>query len=174
MQVSWKGMTLLTLHKSNLNNALSGGGDDTIFLQAAVYPHDIDLDQGDQAIALVTRSSVRGKILLPYTYENGSSAYLGDDGIGYPPKLFPNFTFGDQLSDQTHVLYDNKTLTSNSTLLLGPLFLQNNLTLISMTLAINSECLEFLNTQFIPSMFNCRVTFMIATFHCLQNCTDII
>lgn len=167
-------MTLLTLHKSNLNNALSGGGDDTIFLQAAVYPHNIAQDQGNQAIALVTRSSARGKLLLPYTYENGSLAYLGDDGIGYPPKLFPNFTFGEQLSDHTHVLYDNKTLTSNSTLLLGPLFLRNNLSLISMTLSINSECLQFLKTQFIPSLFDCRVAFTIAAFHRPRNDADFI
>lgn len=131
--------TLLTLRKSNLNNALSGGDNDTIFLQAAVYPHNIDLDQGKQVIARVTRSNARGQIILPYTYANGTLAYLGDDEIGYPPNLFPNFTFGEQLSDETHVMYDNKKLTSDSTLLLGPLFLHNNLTLISMTLAINSK-----------------------------------
>jgi osomolarity two-component system sensor histidine kinase SLN1 len=167
-------MALLTPYKSNLNNALSGGADDTIFLQAAVYPHNIELDQGNQAIALVTRSSARGELLLPYTYANGSLAYLGDDGIGYPPKLFPNFTFGEQLSDQTHVLYDNKRLTSNSTLLLGPFFLKNNLSLISMTLAINSECLQFLNTQFIPTMFDCRVASAIAAFHHPRNSADLI
>lgn len=110
-----------------------------------MYPHNVNLEQGKQVIARATRSTVRGQILLPYTYANGTLAYLGDDEIGYPPNLFPNFTFGEQLSDQTHVIYDNKTLTSNSTLLLGPLFLQHNLTLISMTLAVNSECPKLVN-----------------------------
>lgn len=130
---------LLTLQKSNLNNALSGGADDTVFLQAAVYPHNIQSNGDNQEIALVTRTSALKRYLLPYTYENGTAAYLGDDEIGYPPNLFPNFTFGEGTSNMTHVVYDNKVLTTNSTLLLGPLFLHNNLSLISMTLAINSE-----------------------------------
>lgn len=96
-------------------------------------------------IALVTRDSARGKYLLPYTYENGTAAYLGDDGIGYPPKLYPNFTISEGNSDQTQIIYDNKALTANSTLLLGPLFLHNNVSLVSMTLAINSECFQSMN-----------------------------
>ena len=135
----------LTSEKSNLNNALSGGDDNSsAYLQGAVFPRDVDLEQGNRPIAEVTRRSAQQRILLPYTNQNGSSIYLGDSGAGYPPQLYPNLTSGDQSLDLSYVNYEDKPLYSNSTLILGPLFLNDNVTLISMTVAINSECCTLL------------------------------
>ena len=130
---------MLTLAKNNLENALSGGGDDAILLQAAVFPRFIEMGQGQQTITNATGSGGKDKILLPYTNEDGSAIYLGDVSGGYPPQLYPNFTDGDQTSNGTYIIYEGKALYSNSTLVLGPLFLHDNSSLISMTVAINSK-----------------------------------
>jgi hypothetical protein len=38
---------------------------------------------------------VKGKILLPYTYDNGTEISLGDASSGYPRELYPNLTYID-------------------------------------------------------------------------------
>jgi osomolarity two-component system, sensor histidine kinase SLN1 len=87
----------------------------------------------------LTGSGLAGKIQLPTTYANGTPVFLGDAGPGYPPQLYPNLTYGSQSSGLNNAVYDNKTLGYNSTLLLGPLFLHINSSLISLTMPINNN-----------------------------------
>jgi len=124
----------LTLPKTDLQNALSGGVGDAILLQGAVFPRTAGANPGPQAIVNATGNGVQGQVMLPYTNENGSAIYLGDPGRGFPPQLYPNFTYsGGQTS------YEGMPLYFDSTLLLGPLSLNDTSSLISMTIAINSK-----------------------------------
>jgi osomolarity two-component system sensor histidine kinase SLN1 len=66
-------------------------------------------------------------------YENGTPVLLGDDGPGYPPQLYPNLTYGDPPSDNNYAHYGDLLLDNNATLLLGPLFLKSNSSLLSLT-----------------------------------------
>ncbi|KAJ5203594.1 CheY-like superfamily [Penicillium cf. viridicatum] len=78
-------------------------------------------------------------ITLPYTYSNGTSVQLGNDGLGYPPSLYPNLTYlgGSGDNDSTVVFpFSDYTLGLDSALLLGPLKVNNSFSLVSLTLPI--------------------------------------
>ncbi|KAJ9604331.1 Histidine kinase osmosensor [Cladophialophora chaetospira] len=123
----------------NLGVTLSDGFENTMLLQAAVYPRASVPDQGYRALTYLTGTGVGGKYELPSTYANGTAIFLGDDGAGYPPQLYPNLTYGDQTSSTRAAFYEARRLGNNSTLLLGPLFLQSNTSLISLTVPINNN-----------------------------------
>lgn len=79
-----------------------------------------------------------GQIKLPYASPNGSDVYLGDPGLGYPPTLFPNLTYG-AIPPGTHastVSYDGHVLDPNTPLFLGPLIISDELSLLSVTVAL--------------------------------------
>lgn len=75
-------------------------------------------------------------IELPYDYSNGSKIYLGDPGLGYPRELYPNLTYVDHGTHIHRVGYESMTLNYNSSLILGPLYLNATSSLISVTLGI--------------------------------------
>ena len=122
-----------------LRTALSGGIEDTLLLQAAVFPRSDESDQGGQALVNTTGEGAVGTVTLPQSYGNGSEVYLGDAGLGYPPQLYPNFTWSDRTQNVTHISYNDRRLYYDSTLLLGPLYLDTDSALISMTVAINNN-----------------------------------
>lgn len=79
------------------------------------------------------------EITLPYTYSNGTSVQLGNDGLGYPPSLYPNLTYlgGSGDNDSTVVYpFSDYALGLDSALLLGPLKVNNSFSLVSLTLPI--------------------------------------
>ncbi|ETN41293.1 uncharacterized protein HMPREF1541_03228 [Cyphellophora europaea CBS 101466] len=123
------------LEDANLEHAIAGGADKSVYLQAAVYPRSGSNETGNQQITKVTGLGSIGEYQLPYTNPNGSKVYLGVGDLGYPPTLYPNFTYSDD-PDAMTVAYESVTLHINSTLLLGPLFLESNTSLISMTVAV--------------------------------------
>ncbi|KIV88560.1 hypothetical protein PV10_08231 [Exophiala mesophila] len=127
----------------DLEHALSGGADRSIFLQAAVFPPVADSRDQQYSIVNVTGMEIPSTVDLPRCHENGTSLCLSDDGFVYPPELYPNFTYSDEMSNVTHVYYDDKPLFHDSTLVLGPLVLDTNTSLVSMTVAINSKRLTF-------------------------------
>lgn len=127
-----------TVQKS-LGDALNGGIEQPLLLQAAIFPLRNASGENFQAIANVTAKSALGKLLLPYSDSNGSAVYLGEGDIGYPPQLYPNFTSISQVNNGNVIMYDDKPIYYNTTVLLGPLVLQGNASLISMTIAINSK-----------------------------------
>ena len=96
-------------------------------------------NQGNRALTYLTGTGIAGKIELPYSYDNGTSVFLGDNGTGYPPQLYPNLTYGDGTSNSNNTYYGDKLLDNNASLLLGPLFLDSNSSLISLTVPINNN-----------------------------------
>ncbi|OAL33499.1 hypothetical protein AYO20_07185 [Fonsecaea nubica] len=125
--------------QNNLVDALSGGTDDAVLLQAAVFPRRPRSDGGDGALTGATGRGAASKVVLPFSYQNRSAVLLGEGSAGYPPQLYPNLTYGDEPSDNNFVFYEGKMLDNNSTLFLGPLALQSNTSLISFTVPINNN-----------------------------------
>lgn len=131
---------MLTKYQSDLTSALSGGGRDALLLQAKIFPRDNTTNSDVNGIVNVTGNGARGTTVLPYTYDNGSSIFLGDPGLGYPRELYPNFTYVGGPAGATRVQYDNRILDFNSTLILGPLYLSTgNSSLLSVTVPINNN-----------------------------------
>ena len=82
-------------------------------------------------------------IKLPYAYPNGTDVYLGEEGIGYPSELYPNLTYTTSTikdtTTQATAYYQDRPLSSNSTLFIGPLTINETYSLFSVTLAINNN-----------------------------------
>ena len=78
-------------------------------------------------------------VLLPYASKTGDPVYLGDEAEGYPPMLYPNLTYIDGVQNVSKVMYENRTLFYDTVLILGPLYLSSNSSLISITCAINNN-----------------------------------
>ncbi|KAJ5823765.1 Six-hairpin glycosidase [Penicillium robsamsonii] len=88
-------------------------------------------------------------ITLPYTYSNGTAVKLGNDGLGYPPSLYPNLTYhgGPSANDSaTAYSFPDYKLGLDSAMLLGPLKVNNSFSLLSLTLPIvnNTSDIEIL------------------------------
>ncbi|KAJ9616396.1 Histidine kinase osmosensor [Cladophialophora chaetospira] len=125
--------------EDELRQALSGGVEDTLLLQGAIYPPKGPYSNESAAITMVTSVEAAGRVLLPRRLENGEPIYLGDSGEGYPVELYPNLTWTRTSSEAVQVGYENHKLDYYSTVLLGPLYLTDKNALISMTVAINNN-----------------------------------
>ena len=104
-----------------------------------MFPRSDQSDIGGRALVNATGEGAVGTITLPGSYENGSNIYIGDDGLGYPPQLFPNFTWNERTQNVTYITYNDHRMYYDSTLLLGPLYLDAHSALVSMTVAINNN-----------------------------------
>jgi osomolarity two-component system, sensor histidine kinase SLN1 len=124
---------------TEIRYALAGGIENKLLLQAVVYPRTPATSRRMQAIVNATGEGVGDTIPLPSTYANGSQVYLGDPGQGYPSTLYPNYTYPDQTDNDMNINYEGLTLYYNSTLLLGPLYLDSQSALISLSVAINNN-----------------------------------
>lgn len=95
---------------------------------------------GPYGLVNVTASSVLGKIALPAVDANGNPVYLGDEDQGYPPTLYPNFTFTSTVVNSTFnesaAFLDGKRLPLDVSLFLGPLLINHTFALVSITTAI--------------------------------------
>ncbi|RAQ50946.1 two-component system protein B [Aspergillus flavus] len=106
---------------------------------------------GRERLLNVTSDSVP-EITLPYTYPNGSSVKLGDEGLGYPSVLYPNLTYtqSSEKGNATTVnAFSDYTLGLASALLLGPIAINSSFSLLSLTLPIvnntsNTDILGFM------------------------------
>jgi osomolarity two-component system, sensor histidine kinase SLN1 len=107
-----------------------------VYLQAAIYPSSASSQGVQDPLVRVTGSGSVNRYALPYTDANGSTVMLGsDDAYGYPPSLYPNLTFPSNAPEDT-ITYIGDRLNITSTLVLGPLFLAGNTTLLSFTVPI--------------------------------------
>lgn len=104
-----------------------------------MFPRSDQSDAGGRALVNATGEGAVGTITLPGSYENGSNIYIGDGGFGHPPQLFPNFTWNEQTQNVTYITYNDRRMYYDSTLLLGPLYLDTHSALISVTVAINNN-----------------------------------
>jgi osomolarity two-component system, sensor histidine kinase SLN1 len=76
-------------------------------------------------------------VQLPYTNEDGSPVMLGDPGLGYPPSLYPNLTYGpNTTTTSARAYYLGKELDPREMLFLGPLVVNNSYILMSGTLGV--------------------------------------
>lgn len=121
---------------SDLQGALANG---TLLVQAAIFPNAFNGNQtAVDGLLNVTAEGLEGKIRLPYDYPNGSAVYLGDPGMGYPPSLFPNLTYGGELpgTDASSASFDGNILDPADALFLGPMIVNETYALLSVTVAM--------------------------------------
>ncbi|KAK8126491.1 Histidine kinase [Apiospora kogelbergensis] len=136
---------------SDLLSALTtgdrSGSSRTNLLQARLYSRN---ETGSSATGLFSiTASGTDRIKLPYKAPNGSDVYLGDDGPGYPPSLYPNITYypsgeQDPLWPAVNLSYarpfpDIRIDGSSDGLIFGPLVLSADYALMSLTLPIRSN-----------------------------------
>ena len=95
---------------------------------------------GPYPLVNVTGIGLEGQIQLPYKNTNGTAVYLGDDGYGYPPNLYPNLTYTsvviNSTFNQSNAFFNGVPLYSNTTLLLGPWQTNDTFALLSITVPI--------------------------------------
>jgi osomolarity two-component system sensor histidine kinase SLN1 len=123
----------------DLKGALSGSGENALLVQFTIYPRSNLTPSGAQDIVGATGDWVRGRLELPYNHTNGTPVFLGDAIDGFPEDLYPNLTYIDGPTNVSRVLYEDRILVFNSVLILGPLYLNNSSSLISITVAINNN-----------------------------------
>lgn len=128
---------------ADLDGALTGTGQNALLLQGIIFANS-DTGPGNMAgLINVTGDGVLGSIALPYHDANGTQIMLGDDGLGFPPVLYPNFTFTSTVVNSTYndssAFFDGKPLYSNSTLVIGPWPVNESFALLSLTVAINNN-----------------------------------
>ncbi|OKP03360.1 Two-component system protein B [Penicillium subrubescens] len=101
--------------------------------QALLYSRSGD---GDSRLLNVT-SDALPEITLPYTDAHGSAVMLGDDV--FPPMLYPNLTYtqsANGTSSWTVHAFPNYALGLTTPLMLGPLWINNSFSLVSLTVPI--------------------------------------
>lgn len=129
-----------TAAQPDLQAAVEGGQQIALILQAQIFPKDASGPAGSSSILNATGSGIAGLIRLPYTSPNGLPVYLGDPGLGFPPNLYPNLTYGstpvnDSFS-KARAFFGGQVLDESSTLLLGPWQINKTFSLASMTVPI--------------------------------------
>ncbi|KAI5361531.1 Putative signal transduction response regulator, receiver domain, histidine kinase/HSP90-like ATPase [Septoria linicola] len=106
-----------------------------LVLQAQVYSRNTSGFAGTSSVLNGTGSGVR--VRLPWNNDDGSSSFLGDSGKGYPPALYPNLNITSTSNDTgtTYTaVYEGESLGMASTLILGPLSINDTFSLLSLTL----------------------------------------
>jgi osomolarity two-component system sensor histidine kinase SLN1 len=125
--------------KTDLHAALAGGA--SLLLQAVIFPSNAEGLAGASPLVNATSNSRASSYRLPYQGSNGSPYTLGEGRLGYPPELYPNLTYvpaplpGAPNATSAYV-FDNRTVNRNDTLLLGPLQIDPNSALLSLTVPI--------------------------------------
>ena len=93
---------------------------------------------GSQRLLNVTSDTIPD-IVLPSSYANGTSAKLGSQDLGYPSMLYPNLTYTSTAGNEnstTVLAFPDYILGLGSSLLLGPLKINDSFSLVSLTLPI--------------------------------------
>ena len=124
----------------DIGSAISGVGASALLLQARVVSKNGTGTKGSYGLVNVTGDSIREQIPLPYAQANGTPVYLGDDGNGYPPNLYPNLTYTSTVINSTfnesNASFDGIPLYRNSSLFLGPWLTNQTFALCSITMPI--------------------------------------
>ncbi|KAF2668899.1 hypothetical protein BT63DRAFT_373730 [Microthyrium microscopicum] len=125
----------ITLAQQDLGVSLNGAQQRGFLMQAKIFSAvRPPTSQGaNNTIIQATGAGVTGQIPLPVADTNGSHVFLGDPGYGYPPNLYPNFTYPNGTSD---VMYRSQTLNTDSVIVLGPYMTNASYGLMSLTLPI--------------------------------------
>ncbi|KAB8446219.1 hypothetical protein FH972_025201 [Carpinus fangiana] len=110
--------------RSDFETAFGDLGHYTLAIQGIVWSKN-----GSMPLLNVTESN--SSITLPETFDNGTAVLLGDPGLGYPPALYPNIT-----EAAGSLRYQDQPLYSNSSILLGPMRVNETFAIMSLTLPI--------------------------------------
>ena len=79
-----------------IGGSASGAGvGGALLLQTQILAVKDNGPAGRFSLINTTSDAIPAPIRLPYNHANGSAVYLGDQGLGYPPNLYPNFTYSD-------------------------------------------------------------------------------
>jgi osomolarity two-component system sensor histidine kinase SLN1 len=129
--------------RSDMGSAISGGGSigQALLLQSMVFPMNASGPNGPYSVLNTTSSVWNHTLELPLRNEDGSPVYLGDDGLGYPPALYPNLTYFSGQYNETYndarAQADGMTLTyASSPLFLGPWQVNETFSLVSLTVPV--------------------------------------
>lgn len=122
---------------ADLQSALTGHGIASILVQARVVSKNGTGVAGPYGLINQTSQDIKGQLPLPYLNPDGTAPYLGDNDTGYPPSLYPNLTFTSTVLNDTFnvstAYFNGRQLYSNTSLFLGPLQVNPDLTLVSVT-----------------------------------------
>lgn len=127
---------------ADLTNALSSGGSSAsaTLLQARVVSKNGTGIGGPYGLINVTTQHAEDQIQLPYNNANGSSVYLGDPGLGFPPPLYPNLTFSSTVVNSTfnasNAFFGGYPLHPDSAIFLGPFQVNDTFALFSITVPV--------------------------------------
>lgn len=126
--------------QQDIQGAIAGVGTSAMLLQARLLSKNGTGVSGPYGLVNVTGDAVFKQVLLPYKQPNGSAIYLGDDGLGYPPNLYPNLTYTSTVINNTFnesaAFFDGSLLPLDTALLLGPWMINETFALISITMPI--------------------------------------
>lgn len=122
--------TLIETARTDFANALTGGQQQATALQVAITA----ASGGSPILNVTARGTFEPAIPLPYNQADGSTIWLGQGPQGYSPALLPNIT---RLNDSPTVSINSRELDSQSSTLLGPLYLNDSFALFSITRALN-------------------------------------
>lgn len=121
----------------DLQSALTGRGSASMLVQARIVSKNGTGAAGPYGLINVTSQDSIGQVPLPYVNPSGTTTYLGDNGTGYPSNLYPNLTFTSTVLNDTFnvstAYFNGRQLYSNSSLFLGPLLVNPDLALVSVT-----------------------------------------
>lgn len=122
---------------SDLQSALTGRGSASMLVQARVLSKNGTGVAGSYGLLNVTASDVVGQVPLPDLNPDGTTAYLGENGTGYPPSLYPNLTYTSTVLNDTFnvstAYFNGRQLYANTSLFLGPLLVNAKTALVSVT-----------------------------------------
>jgi osomolarity two-component system, sensor histidine kinase SLN1 len=131
--------------------SLNGGDQKGFILQGKVFAtvqlaNSSRPDASNTTILQATAAGISDTLLLPYANLDGSAVYLGDDGFGYPPNLYPNFTYSAFTNSSQQIIYRNQTLDVDSILVLGPYMTNTTFAILSMTIPVinNTDATDIL------------------------------
>jgi osomolarity two-component system sensor histidine kinase SLN1 len=119
---------------NDLEISLNGGDQRGFLMQSRIFSALNVINTTNTTVLQATAPGLGNQILLPYAALDGSPVYLGDNGFGYPPNLYPNFTYIP--SNTSSIIYRNQSLDIESTLTLGPYLVNASFALLSITVPV--------------------------------------
>ena len=132
-----------TRARADMASAVGGGGSigQALLLQSMVFPKNDTGVAGPFSVLNTTSSMWNHTLELPTRNADGTPVYLGDEGLGYPPALYPNFTYFSEAYNET---YRSAAVRTNGIelrydsppLLLGPWQVNGSFSLVSLTMPI--------------------------------------
>lgn len=137
-QAGNRSASLLNSLAGNVQSAITGRQQHELALQAIIYPPNSSDNNIYSPLLRATNANMSEPgIRLPYRYQNGSAASLGDAGVeGYPLALYPNLTTGPSTETMRTTVFNGNRLDMRSNILLGPLHTNSTFSLFSITMPI--------------------------------------